>query len=96
MVDAYRRIEKQLRHRLAGVADVDHAFGRAMAALARDHQLISEETFRVIDGLPALRTLVFHVRDEEISHERVQDYIALADAVLYALQDKPIPELRAG
>ena len=62
--------------------------GRALARLARQHDLISDETLAAIEGLSVLRNLTAHVGGE-IGVDRARDYLALADDVLYALRSKP-------
>lgn len=63
--------------------------GRALARLARDQGLISDETLTAVDGLSVLRNLAAHSSTDEIGAERAHDYLALADAVLFALKAKP-------
>jgi hypothetical protein len=41
-----------------------------------------------IEGMSVLRNLVAHVRGD-IGVDHARDYLALADAVLYALRPKP-------
>jgi hypothetical protein len=98
VMEAFTRVEFQLRELLQDVADVSYrASARNMALLARSQKLISEETFRAFEGLSTLRNLAAHVPDEQISAARARDYIAIADAVLYALRNKPpVPEPWAG
>jgi hypothetical protein len=61
---------------------------RTLARLARERGLISDETLTAIDGLAVLRNLTFHT-NADIGVDRARDYLALADAVLYALRPKP-------
>jgi hypothetical protein len=98
VLEAFARVEWQLRDRVRGIADVsDRATGGKMALLARNQKLISEETFRAFEGLALLRNLATHSQDEQISSARAREYVALANAVLYALGDKPaVPEPRPG
>lgn len=62
--------------------------GGALARMARQRDLISDETLAAIEGLSVLRDLTVHV-GSEISVDRARDFLALADAVLYALRAKP-------
>ena len=90
VMEAFARIEASLRDRLAeaGVATPDRG-GPALARLACQHRLISEESVRAVEGMAVLRNLAAHGRADEIDTARAEDYIALADAVLFALGDKP-------
>ena len=62
--------------------------GRALARMARQRDLISDETLAAIEGLSVLRDLTVH-SGGDIGVGRARDYLALADAVLYALRSKP-------
>jgi hypothetical protein len=91
-MDAYGRIEA----RLAEMVDSSEGpppsprmrSGRALARIARGRDLISEETLGAIEGLSVLRNLAAH-SGGDIGVDRARDYLALADAVLYALRSKP-------
>jgi hypothetical protein len=87
VLEAYARIEAQLIALLGGT-DMEHlkAGGRALARRARDHGLISDETLTAVEGLSVLRNLAAHSPTDEIGAERARDFLALADAVLYALR----------
>ncbi len=92
VMDAYGRIEA----RLAEIFDSSGEppppprmrSGRGLARIARERDLISEETLGAIEGLSVLRNLVAH-SGGDIGVDRARDYLALADAVLYALRPKP-------
>lgn len=89
VLEAFLQVEGQLRQRLQDVAEIGpRATAGNLARLARIQNLISEETLRAIEGLLLLRNLAAHSQGEQISPERARDYIALAEAVLYALRDK--------
>jgi hypothetical protein len=90
VMEAYGRIEERLAEMLGDLAEPlqRRLSGREMARLARERGLISDETLGAIEGLSVLRNLVAHARDD-IDVDRARDYLALADAVLYALRPKP-------
>jgi len=90
VLEAYERIEVRLAEVLdsAGVPPSSAMGGRALARLARKHDLISDETLAAIEGLSVLRDLTAHVGGD-ISVDRARDYLALADAVIYVLRSKP-------
>lgn len=87
---AFQQIEARLSEMLSnvGVPPSSAMGGRALARLARKHDLISDETLAAIEGLSVLRDLTAHAGGD-ISADRARDYLALADAVLYALRSKP-------
>ena len=62
--------------------------GRLLARQAHDRGLISDETLAAVEGLSVLRNLAAHSPTDTISVDRARDYLALADAVLYALKAK--------
>lgn len=90
VMEAFRRIEFRLNEMLdsPGVSPARTMTGRALARLARERGLISDETLAAIEGLSMLRNLVAHA-PSDIGVDRARDYLALADAVLYALRSKP-------
>jgi hypothetical protein len=90
VLEAYKRIEVRLAEVLAsaGVPPSSAMGGRALARMARQSDLISDETLAAIEGLSVLRNLTAHAGGD-IGVDRARDYLALADAVLYALRSKP-------
>jgi hypothetical protein len=88
---AYGRIEARLVEMLdsGGAPSFSAVGGRALARLARRRDLISDETLTAVEGLSVLRNLAAHSPTDTIGAERARDYLALADAVLYALRAKP-------
>jgi hypothetical protein len=90
VLEAYARIERRLVEMLDSADAVFNGKmgGRALARLAHDLDLISAETLAAIEGLAVLRNLAAHGASDDIGAERARDYLALADAVLYALRVK--------
>lgn len=91
VLEAFARIEARLVEILGdGLAEPARAVGgRALARLANRQGLISDVTLTAIEGLSVLRDLAAHSLTDTIGVERAGDYLALADAVLYALRAKP-------
>ena len=89
VMEASRRIESRLTEMLDGSGEPPpRRLGiRGLARLARERGLISDETLAAIEGMSGLRNLVAHYRDD-IGVDRARDYLALADAVMYALRSK--------
>ena len=92
VLEAFARIEKRLED-LLETAGVPHPkrSGLALARLASSHNLISSETRDAVEGLSTLRNLAAHSPRDDIGVDRARDYVAMADAVLYAIRDKPEP-----
>ena len=92
VVAAYHRIEDRLVQMLDSYDPRARPFAtlnaRHLAKLAHQHGLISDETMAAIEGLSVLRDLAVISRGD-IGVDRARDYVALADAVLYALRSKP-------
>jgi hypothetical protein len=61
---------------------------RGLASLVRERGLISDETLTAVEGLSVFRNLTAH-GGGDIGTDRAREYLALADAVLYALRSKP-------
>ena len=91
VLEAFGRIEARLSEVLenAGAKPPSRVTARVLARLARAEGLISDETLAAVDGLSMLRNLAAHSPADDIGVDRARDYIALADAVLYALRTKP-------
>jgi hypothetical protein len=63
-----------------------------LARQAADKGLITPETLNAFEGLTVLRNLVAHGRSEEVTEGRARDYLALVDALLFAIrQNKTVP-----
>jgi hypothetical protein len=92
VVAAYHRIEDRLAEMLDSASPGERSYsvlgGRALARMARQRGLINDETLAAIEGLSMLRDLTAHASGD-IGVDRARDYLALADAVLYALRSKP-------
>ena len=87
VMTAYNRIEARLAEMVAGPEVRPFQTGRSLARMARQRDLIGDETLAAIEGLSVLRNLTAHVGGD-IGVDRARDYLALADAVLYALRSK--------
>ena len=92
VMQAFMRIEQRLVELLesAGQYDTKRPFFE-LAMMASRSDLINPETLKAIDGLRSLRNLVAHGTRDEIGVDRAREFVALADAVLYAMRDKPLP-----
>lgn len=92
VMEAFARIEGRLMELLeaAGLTRPRYS-ARHVARLAFDRDLISSETLDAIEGLTNLRNLAAHSIRDDIGRDRARDYLAMADAVLYAMRDKPKP-----
>lgn len=85
IVEACRRVEVDLRRRLAAIdVEVPQEGLNALAQLAYRHGLINEATQRSIAGLVTLRNLAVHAPDR-VSAEEALEFVALAEATLYAI-----------
>jgi hypothetical protein len=88
VMQAYSMIETALREKLKdhaseGVLNSTGAAG--LARLAEKEGLTTPETLKAVEGLAVLRNLAAHGRAGETSTARAIDYLALADAVMYAI-----------
>lgn len=92
VLEAYSRIESELRHKLKE-ADAPEVLSRAggrqlaRAVFARGH--ISKATLSAVEGLSVMRNLAAHGEaNERLDKQRALEYLDLADAVLYALRSE--------
>jgi hypothetical protein len=84
----YIRLERAL-HQLLLSSGSEPDERRATTELARraaNEGLITPETLNAFEGLTVLRNLVAHGRGEEVTEERARDYLALVDALLFAIR----------
>ena len=88
VVEAFGQIEVALRSLLEeqGVEKLDRPWSvRRLAEIARERGLMTAETKDAIDGLSVMRNLAAHGGQEDISPERAHEFVALCQAVLYAI-----------
>jgi len=91
VMEGFARIESQLRELLAGVEPeaAQRQGGLGLARLAHRRGLLGDETLNAVEGLAVLRNLAAHGRADEIGTQRALDYLALVEAVLFALRSGP-------
>lgn len=88
VVEAFDQIELALRSLLEkrGIKELDRPWNvRRLAEVALEQRLISPETKDAIDGLSVMRNLAAHGGQKDLSPQRAQEFIALAQGVLYAV-----------
>lgn len=85
VMEAFARIERELRGLVRDEAGADRVGGMQLARLARARERINDETLKAIEGMAVLRNLAAHGPDE-IDETRAREFVALADAVLFALR----------
>lgn len=92
VMEAHATVERELRQLLVdtGVPDSELRAGAAwLARLGVERGVVTKETLSAVEGISVLRNLAAHGRAGEVTVERAVDYLALADAVLYAIRNKP-------
>lgn len=88
IVEAFGHIELALRHIARSwlpEEDTDRLGGLRLARLLEQHGALTEEIVRAVEGLTVLRNLSAHGRASDLTAERAVDYLALAQAVLFAI-----------
>jgi hypothetical protein len=96
VLEAYARIEKELRHIVESPPvdphlDLDRLGAPALARVVHNAGRLSEQTVQAVEGVSVLRNLVAHGRAGDITRERAKEYLALADGVLYAIRREQQP-----
>jgi hypothetical protein len=66
--------------------EINRASALRPARLLQQRDILPEETVRAIEGLTVLRNLSTHGRAGELTVERAVEYVALAQAVLFAVE----------
>ncbi|WGW11856.1 hypothetical protein LWF01_17475 [Saxibacter everestensis] len=86
VLQAFAQVEAQLRQLLI---DAGLATGRGSATqlVRRAHEagLVQVETVKAVEGIAMLRNLAAHGHETGLDEARALDYLALTDAVSYAL-----------
>lgn len=90
ILEAWVRLEKALRDKvsasgLVSESDAKASIGRLLEA-ARRHNIIDGSLHDGLNGLRVLRNLAAHGRTEELSFEKAQEFLVLADALEMALK----------
>lgn len=82
VIVAWMEIENILRKRVAesGEEGSDKLSGHNLISIALKRGLITHDQFKILSGLHVLRNLAAHGKEEDITTERMEDFIALADA----------------
>jgi hypothetical protein len=90
VLEAFGRVEARLREMLDNNPNstVSLMSPIELARLGNRVGVISEQTLSAIEGLFVLRNLAAHSPAEALSVNEAKDFLALADAVLYALRAK--------
>lgn len=91
VMEAFARIEGELRDLVPREeTEARHLAGTRLARLARGQERINDETLKAIEGMAVLRNLAAHGPDE-LDEARAREFLALADAVLFALRGAQPP-----
>lgn len=88
VLEAHDAIERELRDLVGGhnLASPERGGAVRLARLAAQHGLLSEESVRAVEAITVLRNLVAHGGARKITSEQAEEYLALADAVLFAIR----------
>jgi len=89
VLSSFGLIEEELRRIAASAGLPTGAPAAALADMAARAGRITPETVSAVRGLVALRNLAAHGGDEEVTAARAREYVALVQAVLFALSRPP-------
>jgi hypothetical protein len=91
VVLAFREVEDDLRRRLtaAGIKDIDGRTASQLVSIGVAQGLFTEATAEAVRGVAILRNLAAHGQDDDLTPDKVADYLNLVEAVLYTLRQKP-------
>jgi len=91
ILEAHHAVERELRDLVVSL-DVpvsDSASAVRLARLAAERGAISEQSARAVEAITVLRNLVAHGGARDVTNEQAEEYLAYADAVLFAIsQDR--------
>ena len=87
VLEAHKAIERELRDIVSSSGEnTARMTAMGMARLAAKKGLISEASVRSVEGISYLRNLAVHGGAHDITSEQAAEYVALADALLYAIK----------
>jgi DNA-binding XRE family transcriptional regulator len=88
ILEAQIRIEEDLREALEsiGEAPAKSEDGSALARRAFERTLLTAETLNAVEGATVMRNLAVHGPRREISVKQAEEFVAIADAVRYAIR----------
>lgn len=93
---AFALVEEQLRQLLMDSGeDVGQGGATQMARRALEAGLVRPEAVKAVEGAAVLRNLAAHGREIDLDEARALDYLALIDAVSFALGHQPRPPGRS-
>ena len=86
VLEAHSILERALRAIVADLPESDKPLSAVgLARLAERHHRMETATVRAVEGVTVMRNLAAHGSAREITSEQAQEYLALVDAVLFAL-----------
>lgn len=88
IIEAQMRIERDLREALQSVDEqpAKGDDGSVLAQRAYERGLVTAETLNAIEGATVMRNLAVHGPRQEISVKRGEEFVAIANAVRYAIR----------
>jgi hypothetical protein len=91
---AHARVEEMLREKIrAAGGDVPEGLSAAgLARRARELGLIKDEMVRAVEGVQVLHNLVAHGKADEVTQKQAAEFLALVQALRYALEAPPSSE----
>jgi hypothetical protein len=85
VVEAYERVESAVQDLVGVPGQQPHIAGSELTRVALDREVINRSTAEAIDGLTVMRNLAVH-GGREVGVERAQEFVVLADAVLFVIR----------
>lgn len=90
VAEAYGGVEQMLKSLLEGqgVEIDEQANVLSLALAAHKRELLSDQSLEAIQGLNVLRNLAVHGGKDNLSTDRAHEFVALAQAVMYAISTR--------
>jgi DNA-binding XRE family transcriptional regulator len=88
IIEAHMRVERALRAALesSGEQPSESDGGGALVQRAFERGLVTSETVNAVEGVTVMRNLAVHGPRHEISIKQAEEYVTIANAVLYAIR----------
>jgi hypothetical protein len=84
VLEAFARVERELRRVVGPAPAADRRGAVSLARLALERELLPKATVRAVEGMAVLRNLAAHGRGEVLV-EQALEYLTLTDGVLFAV-----------
>lgn len=92
VLDAHAAVERELRDLIKAVDPTLDTSRMPVTVLSRhalERGIMTPEAAKAVEGITVMRNLAAHGKASDITPERAREYLALVDAVIFTLHQRP-------